>query len=180
MLHSDILNLLIPVALGGDFATDLMLEGLQFDCAQSSAARLVEEAFADTASELFLRWEALLDIVPDPFAPRSSRVSEVLMRLRSLGRLDRDYFIQLAAALGYDITITELQPSMAGILRAGDTLRDENAWFVWEVTTVSGFNRYFHAGLSAAGDPLMYPINSGRLRALFEELKPAHTFVKYI
>ena len=129
MSHSDILRQLIPFDIGDTHAIDITLEGLHLDRAETSAERLLLEMMPDTTIDYLPSWERVLGIAPAADATRSERLAEILFRLRSLGRLDRQYFIDIAATVGYQITITEQQPLMAGIAQANNAILSED--IIW-------------------------------------------------
>lgn len=143
------------------------------------AEDLLDEADPRTTLELLDDWERVAGL-PDPCAgdverTLQSRRSDLVTKLTSRGGQSRAYFIDRAATLGHDITITETRPTIAGVMRSGDELvgshEDRHAWTV----SVPVDNTYaFVAGASVAGDELGYwqPV---RLECLLERLKPAHS-----
>lgn len=179
MLHRDALQLLMPIDLGGEAPRDLETEGRHLDVAQASAEQLIREMFADSAADI-VAWERVLAIAPASDATRTERVNEILYRLRTLGRLDRQYFIGIAATVGYEITITELHPLMAGWGEAGHEVMSQEVWWIWQVTIADGFTQYARAGRAAAGDPLEWYRDDRHLKEIFEDLKPAHTMVIFV
>ena len=108
------------------------------------------------------------------------RIQQVLLRLNALGGLSIPYFIGLAKAAGYTVTITEPQPFRAGVNRAGDRLAREDIMFVWHVNVQSGGRTAYHfrAGSSAAGEPLGSYADSV-IEYIINDLKPAHTAVHF-
>lgn len=180
MFHSDALKLLMPIKLDGVFTDDLATEGDQLDLAAASAETLLAELFPDQTYFTLDSWERVYGITPGIDDPLQLRQNRVVQKMRDLGRLDRTYFIQMAAALGYTVTIQELGPFMAGWHGAGDEVMADDAdycWRVWYSEADGGY--YFRAGESAAGENLSYSYFTV-MQALFEELKPAHTFVEFI
>lgn len=181
MSHNDLLRQLFPFQLGSVFEADLSIEGARLDAVENAAVRLFIEMYADTADTALPDWERICGIIPASDATRSERVNEVLFRLRSLGRLDRQYFIDIAATIGFEITITELQPLMAGWAQAGiDEVMAEHVWWIWQVTIENGFTRYARAGSAAAGEPIVWFREKLHLDNIFNDLKPAHTLVVFI
>lgn len=179
MLHSDALRLLTPLEVGGVDAIDRAVKGAQLDLAAAGSDTMLAEAFPATAYITLEQWErayALFPAVDDPLQVRQNRI---IAKMREIGRLDRQYFIDLAAAMGYPIVIDELCPFMAGWGCAGDELGDDDSdwcWRVWYSESAAGY--YFRAGESAAGECLSYTYFTA-LQALFEELKPADTFIEF-
>lgn len=177
MNHRDTLRLLFPAELTGVFDDDTALEGKHLDTVQASAECLLDEMFADRAYNLLTDWERVCALIPDPDAPLQARRDAVVKELRERGGLSRAYFIDLAASFGWVITIDELLPFMCGWGRCGDALCIEGVRWIWRVN-VSGQAAYlFRAGISAAGERLCWWIADMALEGLFNDLKPAHTYV---
>ena len=179
MIHSDVLKLLfpLPVALGGVYENDTLLEGLQLDRAQESAERLLAETFPDEAHDLLPSWERVCGVTPGTDDPLQTRRNAVIRQLRSAGGLSRAYFIDMAASYGWTITIDELLPFMCGWNRCGDTLYEEAARWIWRVNIPGQAVYSFRSGISAAGERLTWWVPNTVLEELFESLKPAHTYV---
>ena len=117
---------------------------------------------------------------PDADASISVRVAACVAKLKETGGLSIPYFTQLAADMGYTVEIVEPWPFMAGIGRAGDVIYDADIIWCWrvDVQDASVPVYYFRAGQGAAGDSIMY-FGSTAIEAVFEDLKPAHTFVYF-
>lgn len=179
MLHKDTLALLLPLELGQVGQADLAVEGQQLDLTESAVGRLLLEMFPDTVVDYLPIWERVLAIAPASDAQRAERVNEILFRLRSLGRLDRQYYIDIAATVGYDITITELKPLMAGWAEAGQEVLADYVRWIWQVSITDGFTRYARAGSAAAGEPIVWYRDKRHLDDIFNDLKPAHTLVVF-
>lgn len=180
MSHREQLELLLPVQLEGVHAADLALEGAVLDRIASSAEQLLRILSPATAGVYLVDWERVLGVTPATDATVAERISECLYRLRAQGRLDKQYYIDLASAIGYDISITELKPLMAGWMQAGDRVLANAVRWIWQVTIDGGFTQYARAGAMAAGDPIMWFRDKAKLVAMLEELKPAHTMIDYL
>ena len=180
MLHNEVLRLLIPLEIGGAHDGDLDVEALALDRAAHGIETVLAEQRPPTAYETIDSWERVYGLVPTIDDPLQLRQNRVVQKMRELGRLDVQYFIDMAAALGYPVAIEELCPFQAGWSGAGAELGDEDSDFCWRVWyTESEVGYYFRAGESCAGENLSYtffPV----MRSLLEELKPAHTFVEFI
>ncbi len=78
------------------------------------ARNLIEEADPRTTLELLADWERVLGL-PDPCAgdvqTLEGRRERVVQKYTMRGGQSRSYLIGLAAALGYEITITEFDPA---------------------------------------------------------------------
>ena len=169
MSHKTILQQLFPIQLAGVFEADIEIEGKHLDDALDKAALLIAEMYADTCSDTIEDWERVCGVTPGESDTLQIRRNRVVAKLMATGRLDKQYFIDLAAALGTTITIDELD--------AGDDgYGDEGIW-AWRVnvTDQESTTTYFRAGDSVAGDYLMSWVDDLGLEELFNELKPAHT-----
>lgn len=177
MLHKDALKLLFPLELGGDFATDIELEGQHLDSAQARAEVLLKEMFPDQAYELLTSWERVCGLVPGAEDTLQKRRERILQKLREIGGLSRAFFIAYAATLGYTITIDELWPFMTGIGRCGDPLYIREVIWIWRVNVADVPLYYFRTGQSATGERLLWWPAQDVLESVFRDIKPAHTFV---
>jgi uncharacterized protein YmfQ (DUF2313 family) len=136
---------------------------------------------ADT-NELLVDWERVAGL-PDKCAgvleeTLQGRRNALLTKLSSTGGQSAAYFIELAASLGYTVTIEQFRPFRVGMSRAGDSLTN-GAWvFTWlirapEVTVTS-----FRVGRSAVGERLRTWGND-TLECKINQLKPAHTIALF-
>lgn len=179
MLHSEVLKLLFPVDLGGVFDDDIAVEGAALDRAQERAYDLLREIFPAGSHELLNRWERVCGLSPSDDAALQSRQADVVRKLREQGGLSRAYFVALAAAIGYTIEIEELLPFMAGWGRCGDATYVEDARWIWVVTVTNQSLYYFRAGMSVAGERLLWWPAQTILENIFNDLKPAHTYIVF-
>lgn len=143
--------------------------------------QLIADIFPCTTNQLLPEWEATLGL-PDPcvgaLATVQERVAAVCGKFTARGGQSKDYFIALAAALGFTITIMEFQPFRAGINRAGDPVYGE-AWAnTWRVYSNATIIVWFRAGLSSAGEPLRSWGNR-LLECVLSAVKPAHTILQF-
>lgn len=142
---------------------------------------LVQEGNPESTTELLPDWERLLDL-PGPCDTLPETIQE--RRLAAHGKLIRvggaspTYFIELAASLGYKITITEYRPFRAGFSAAGDSLTNEEWLHHWMVNAEETAVVEFSAGQSAAGEPVR-SWGEDQLECPVEQLKPAHTVVNF-
>jgi uncharacterized protein YmfQ (DUF2313 family) len=89
------------------------------------ASKLLEfESDPRLTIELLPDWERNWGL-PDPCytAPQSiyERQLALVMRMTLMGAQSREFFVQIAAMIGYDITITEYRVFVCGIDRCGDS-----------------------------------------------------------
>ena len=174
MSHKDVLKLLFPLEIGGVFDSDVSIEGKHLDDAETSGAALLNEAFADQTSALISEWERVYGIVPSATSTIQYRRNAVIQKMRTLGRLDIQFFIGLAAAVGYTVNIEEVVPNDTGY-------GYESIW-IWRVHVPIGSKPlyYFRAGQSRAGDPLLTWDKANVLEGIINEFKPAHTQVYFV
>jgi len=100
-------------------------------------------------------------------------------RLIALGQQNPAYYIELAAAFGWDITITEFSPFWCGYHRSGDPCGDQTNIFYWKVT-ISLRNSnivYFLSGSSQSGDSLASIAGTAPMICILNKYKPAHTIL---
>ena len=137
-----------------------MLSGLAAELARidDRADALLDEVDPRTVTELIDEWELVSGTTGSSLVQRRAALHA---RMISLGGQSRAYFITLAGALGYTITIEELQPFRASKNRVGDVLAVPGIVYAWRVSVL---------GVGGAPD----------LEALFRDLKPAHTAVTFI
>ena len=105
------------------------------------------------------------------------RRAAVLAKLVGIGGQSPQYFLDVAADLGFEITIEELSPFLIGDL-IGDPLYDEAWRFTWIVNASEFTIRSFLVGSSRIGEPLRTWGNEV-LECVFARLKPAHTRIQH-
>lgn len=177
MDHKDVLKLLFPLKnVGGVFDDDLGIEGKYLDALKTSADALLLELFPDTTTQLIAEWERTYGIIPPEGASLASRRTAVLQKKRLRRRLDRAYFVSLAATVGYNIKIEEIPPNSAEYGGGQSTIH------IWRVHVPIGAKPIieFTAGDSEAGDLLTDWADETILEALFDDLKPAETRVFFV
>ncbi len=170
------LKQLFPLELGGEHEATLAVDGRSLDAARQSIDTLLREVFPDTTSGMLPDWERVLGLSPGADDPVIYRLEQVVRKMRERGGLSISYFIELAASIGYAISIEEPKPFMAGVGQAGQEVMDPLVIYEWGVAMPSRPVYSFTAGQSAAGDPLSWWDGDERLEQIFRDLKPAHTF----
>lgn len=177
----DLLASLLPtVAYSPEQKTlnaELTAEGNTFEKTDATANNALDGVTPLFSGNLLNDWERVLDLTPGDDDSWQKRLEAVLVKLLETGGLSREYFIRLAASIGYTITIEELEPFRAGLGRAGDYLYEEEIIWVWRVNIQnSGTQSYrFRSGSSAAGERLA-TFGDPVIEEVFRDLKPAHTF----
>ncbi|PTT04323.1 YmfQ family protein [Pseudomonas sp. HMWF006] len=161
-----------------------LLDGMSVELARadSRAETLPEEANPATTIELLGDWERVVGL-PDKCSGAleetlQGRRSALLAKLTSTGGQSPSYFIQLAATLGYTVTIEEFKPFRAGHSSAGDPLTNGPWAFTWVVRAPAVSITYFRSGQSASGEPLRTWGND-TLECKINQLKPAHTIALF-
>ena len=148
----------------------------------ANAVLLMNESFPDTTTQLLPNWERVAGL-PDACSNANDTIEvrrfNLLTKLTSRGGQSKAYFIQLAATLGYTITITELRPFRTGKSRTGDGLCGTDFWFSWQINSQLNTVNYFRAGKSSADDPLAFWSNT-RLECFMNRVKPAHTLLSFV
>lgn len=142
---------------------------------------VIDEADPRTTVQLLEDWERVLAL-PDPCTPADSvltlqeRRTRVVQKLVLAGGQSPQFFVELAALLGYVIVISEPRPFICGLSRCGDpvggTYTDRH---YWRVTVPGPRVTYFRAGASRCGDRLGVIARAEDLECILEESKPAQS-----
>src|SRR5262245_26006811 len=144
---------------------------------------LLAESYPGTALETLTDWERICGL-PDPCTGPLGTIQErrmaVLAKLASRGGQSRQYYIDVAAALGFHITIQEFKPFRVGVNRAGDHLAGIEWLFYWRVTSWEQNQRIiaFRTGQSVTRERLRTWGNN-ILECLIRGVAPAHTIVQF-
>jgi len=186
MSHKSLLvDLLPPVSYdtgGSNILSELVAEGNLLDGAQLKAKSVVNAITPYRADQLIVDWERVLDLYVDASDSYQQRLEAVLQKLAETGGLSRPYFINLAARLGYSIVINELEPFYVdyGCVDR-DQILPQDAVFIWQVVIFGGDHHRlysFRCDLSCVGESLL-SFGDPVIEAVFNDLKPAHTFVYF-
>jgi uncharacterized protein YmfQ (DUF2313 family) len=102
---------------------------------EQRAEDLIEEAFPTRIQETFEEWEADFDI-PDEGKELEStdagRRQVIHAKFVATGQQNKEYFYDIATALGYSITIEGIQKSLVGIMTIGDSvITEDDSVFYW-------------------------------------------------
>ncbi|HBD3433276.1 TPA: DUF2313 domain-containing protein [Escherichia coli] len=165
---------------GKYISAELNAEAAIMDEVKASAARVLASVTPFYASMTLSDWERVYGVIPRDGATQQERRENILIKMAATGGLSIPYFKQLAASLGYTITITELHPFRTGVNRCGDRLYITDARWIWQVNvTGSKTPAYrFRTGVSAAGEPLL-SFGATVLEETFKDLKPAFTYCHF-
>lgn len=146
------------------------------------AQQLVEEADPRTVAELFADWERVSGL-PDACAQAfggdqtmAQRRAALVGRLTTLGGQSPAYFIGLAAALGYAITITEFRAHCVN-----DDVEQplyDTVWnFAWQVN--AAFNTVTDITVDSTVEEPLAAWGNALLECVIKRLKPAQTTVLF-
>lgn len=147
--------------------------------ADARAASLVKESDPRDAIELLEAWEAMFGL-PDDCAPPEAydslaeRRSALVERVTAQGGVTAQYLIDLAAARGFAITITEIWPTVCGVAECGDELITADAIFSFEVNADAISVIEPECGNIECGDPLGWLAENTALECLIARHRPAH------
>lgn len=144
-------------------------------------SQLLGEVDPAATSELLSDWERVVGL-PDPCVTRAQTVAERRMalegRLTAVGGQSKRFFIDLAARLGYSVTIDEFA-SAAAATAAGVVFTGSEWAHIWRVNVpVAVATVPFRAGAGCAGEPLNAWSNEV-VECQFNRYKPAHTRVLF-
>ncbi len=146
------------------------------------ARDLLDAAFPSTATAMLPEWEATLGL-PDLCAIGEidsiiQRQRAVVSKLFGIGGQSVAYFIRIAEALGYTISITQYRQACAGMSVCGDALNGDEWPFTWLITAPETTVNYAQCGLTYCGDPLRSWGNK-QLECRLTVLNPSHTILKF-
>lgn len=161
-----------------------LLDGMSIELARldGRAGALPKEVNPSSTNELLPDWERVAGL-PDKCSgvleeTLQGRRNALVTKLTSTGGQSAEYFIELAASLGYTVAIKVFRPFRASSSAAGDPLTN-GAWaFTWLVQAPGVSVTEFRAGLSAAGERLRTWGND-TLECKINQLKPAHTIALF-
>lgn len=176
--------LLPPVSYnpnGRNMRAELMAEATLYSRADRAGSNMLTAINLTSCVDFLADWERVYALNPSPGDTLQQRRQRILAKMSETGGLSRAYFIQLAKALGYGISITEPEPFRCGRNRCGDRLWTPDIIWVWIVKIESGEKipvYRFRCGASATGERLT-SFGRNYLEGIFQELKPAHTQVVF-
>lgn len=155
-----------PRAEGSNLTALLRVLSAELARVDQRAEQLLDEADPRSTSEMLTDWETAVGL-PDPCSGQletvAQRIDVLVTKVNLVGRQSPQFFIDLAAGLGYSITIDEQVD--------GDPYK-------WRVNAPSETIRIFTAGSGRAGEPLRSG-NNQLLECAINRLCPAHTQVVF-
>jgi uncharacterized protein YmfQ (DUF2313 family) len=146
----------------------------------AAAAQVLIDASPATTENLLVEWENSLGL-PDPCTAANPSIEQRQAAVRAKwgarGALTTAYFVSMAAALGFAITITEFSPFAVDM--GCDQPLYEPAWaFVWQVNAPEIVTFYFSVEDSSVDDPLE-TYDAGELVCRITQDAPAGTLVLF-
>ena len=131
---------------------------------------LVLEKLLDSSSELLEEHEYDFGIPEKGESLQPTligRRKECKSKLLTVGQQNKEYYIEICSAFGYNVIITEFIPAWAGIAKAGDPCGDQWILFLWKINIdVDSVVESIEVNL----DKLINKIN---------KVKPLHTHVLF-
>lgn len=127
----------------------------------------------------------------------AARQLALVHKMTLIGGQSREYFIELAASIGYTITITEYSPFMVGVSNVGDTrslpvdpnpLVGEYRWYIggpemrfyWTVHVSGASLQWFRVTSGETGvDPHLRIGLATDLECILNKYKPAQTMIVF-
>lgn len=136
---------------------------------------LIEEIDPRTTNELLSDFERIYGL-PDPCLGENQTVQQrrqsLVQKIKSTGGQSNAYLIEVAAMLGYTITITEFSAFTVG--DTVDELIYGDDWeYAFQVNSALNTVEYFEVDDTVA-DPLA-TFGNDQLECVLEDIKPAHT-----
>lgn len=168
-------------AFSGD---DPILDGMspEYARAYNFTLKLITEADPRTAIETLPEWESAVGL-PDPcneLLGVSQTIEErrgaVVSRLLARGGMSAQYYIDLAAREGYNITIDKYRPFTTQS-RVDEHIYDSGWYFVWGVVAPGETVRNFNT--QSLSDEFLSTWGNRPLECLIRPRKPSHTYVLF-
>ena len=141
---------------------------------------LQNELDPSTATEMLTDWERVLGLPEDctnVVGTLSQRRAAAAAKYALVGGQSPQYYIDLAAKNGFEITITEFQLFTMGS-SMGDPITSEADIYSFQVNAPEETIRDFVSGGSQSGDRLREWGNE-QLECLINKYKPAHTIATF-
>ncbi|EKN3395790.1 TPA: YmfQ family protein [Yersinia enterocolitica] len=175
-------GLVWPKISGGVQTSTLRALARSYQRSDEDARDLLDAAFPSTATAMLPEWEATLGL-PDLCAIGEidsiiQRQRAVVSKLFGIGGQSVAYFIRVAEALGYTISITQYRQACSGMSVCGDAINGEEWPFTWLITAPETTINYAQCGLTYCSDPLRLWGNK-QLECRLTVLNPSHTILKF-
>lgn len=143
------------------------------------AFNLINETDPRTTYELLPEWEQFAGL-PDnclgELGTLEQRQQSLHTKLTTIGGQSRQYYIDLAATLGYSITITEFDQFSVNDT-VDESINGQDWEFAWQVNAPDETVTYLR--VSSDVDTALADWGNERLECAISRLKPAHTTVLF-
>lgn len=144
-----------PTDPDSDLAKLMRGIGEEFARIEARAQDVIKESHPSQTTEMFEEWEAMYGL-PNACMGSESSLQEaratLIQKYQQYGGQSREFFIAMAAALGFTITITEFSDFWCGD-EVGGAIGDEDWRFVWQINSDQLNERFMECG-DSVGDPL--------------------------
>lgn len=148
----------------------------EFTRIHSRLDALIEDVDPRSTYELLPDYERLFGLPTDCMAGVNQAIEQrrnaLVSQMISVGGQSRAYFIELAAAAGFAITITEFTPFTVG-MTVVDPIYGENWWFAWQIN--ASLNTVTHFLVTSGVNEALATWGNNLLECLINRYKPAHT-----
>jgi uncharacterized protein YmfQ (DUF2313 family) len=131
---------------------------------------LLYEALPSYINEMLEEWENEYGLPEAGFSLANTddgRRAEIKAKFLEVGRQDVNYYIQIAEALGYTITIEEFSPAWMHVVTMGDPVGGQENLFYWKVLIDLDY-------ITSSSQ-----VNISKLIYKIKRVKPAHTMVLF-
>lgn len=176
--HADLLKRLMPTSYdpaGRVLNALLAAEGAALDVAAANSGVLLVEDDPRSAMQTIPDWERVLGASVN--RSTAARRAFLVGKLNESGGQSRDYFVALAASLGYRVTLDEFRP--ATVLDSVMTPLTGVIWrFVWRVN-VAAASGYRQASVLDTVMDAFASWGNADFEAAMREDAPAHTLVLF-
>lgn len=181
--HRDALMALFPKGQAWPTEPDSELGKLMHGVAEefaridARAEDLLRESHPSTAFELFEEWEQMHGL-PDTCASSDPTFQErrlaLVQKYQMFGGQSREFFIAIAAALGFEITITEYRERSFGMDHG--TLYGDTEWnWVWQVN--AALTNYAERSMGEPFGEYYREWGNQRLECVLNRLVHAHRYL---
>ena len=152
-------------------------EADEFARVDARASNLINETDPRTTYELLTEWEdfaGLPDGCIDERGTLTQRQQALHAKLISLGGQSIAYFVEYAAALGYEATVTEFR--VFDVESSVDIEMNDEAWrFVWRLNAPN--ETIYEWTVEGGVDEAFATWGNERLECEINKIKPAHTYL---
>lgn len=141
------------------------------------AEALLADAFPTGTTELLPEWETSLglpDLCVGEDQSTEQRRAGVAARFVGRGGQSVAYFVGVAAAMGFVVTVETFTPARTGLATVGTPIRGDAWAHAWQVHAPTSTVTPAHVGGSVVGDPLAAWGNLP-LQCVLARIRPAHT-----